>query len=608
MCLRLLALLSLLLLFAMNSCGSAGSISPESQLGDSNPANDSVVDESLDVRFQDWLAQQALLGNTPEGMSDIPPIPLDFGKGSSEGEGEGGDSGSLSVLGSDFILENGASLDGSSAVLHVGDDAGMPAFAMYRFSGLLGTRPLSLNVECLPGSLDDRYYVGVADYTNYTWRWFGPSELPEFPINLGEQDWSFISNLGNMYFVIAVQPGMVATHSQSTLLFGPNEPPSFPGSPTELVASDGEFTEGVALSWNAAHGAEWYRILRRVQAHQGPNGGDGEPGADFGFIGESVEPAYFDETAALGVIYEYKVQARNHSGMSSFSNIDSGYAGEGGGGGEFDLFGAWVEENTAIVLEWGGPEHAVFTVWKAVGEGEFDDIAVTEDHRFVDVHVEHNVVYHYKVSYVGEHGALIFSNTVHLVHQGDPNGGEFELFGFFSEDKTHVVLEWNEKEGHTGYDIYRRTGDGEWHFRAETLDNRYEDDDVVCGVHYYYKVKAYRGELEPQWSNEVHVFCEEGGDEHCDFQLFGHFNEGGTAVLMEWEVKEGHNGYMVQKRIGDGEWFNLDDTSLNHYTDEAVEQGVWYAYRIKAFRGENLEPCLSNVIELFFEGEGGGDI
>ena len=599
-------LLTLLLLLAVGSCG--GSSTLTSDAGINPPANGSDNTDTLDARFQQWLDQQALIGGTPDGLSDLPPLPIDMGdKTSSEGD-DGGGSGNKVVLGKDFMAENGATVEGDSATLFVENEDNGPAYALYKFSGLLNTRPLSLNVECVPAGWNDRYWIGVADYTNYTWRWFGPSMLPEYQINLAELDWNFITNLGNMYFVIVLQGGMTATHSQSTLVYGPNEPPSFPGCPTELVASDGEFFEGVALTWHAAHGAEWYRILRRVHVNQDGNGGDGEGGSEGGewhFIGESVETNFFDHTAEPGVVYDYKVEARNESGHSCFSNIDTGFAAEHNGGGEFDLFGAFVEEGTAVVLEWGGPDVEIFTVWKRIGDGEFQPIVETDDHRYVDHNVEKNVHYAYKVSYTGPDGGVFFSNIVELFYQGGNEEG-FVLGGHFAEENTVVVLEWTTRESHTGYDVFRRLDGQEYQFIGETLDNHFVDPNVETGVHYFYKVKAYRGGMEPEWSNELHLFAEgEGGGHDCDLHLEGHFNEAGTAVFLSWSDHPDHTGYLVQKRIGDGEWFNLGDTDGNAWVDEEVGPGVWYSYRVKAFRGENIEPCVSNVIELFREGEGG---
>ncbi len=97
-------------------------------------------------------------------------------------------------------------------------------------------------------------------------------------------------------------------------------PPPVP--PTGVTASDGTFSNKVAVSWSVVTNATLYRIYRNTQATT--------VGANL--LGTSVTNFYDDETAALGTLYYYWVKASDGTQDSAFSAYDSGYRQTAGGG------------------------------------------------------------------------------------------------------------------------------------------------------------------------------------------------------------------------------------------------------------------------------------
>ena len=84
-----------------------------------------------------------------------------------------------------------------------------------------------------------------------------------------------------------------------------------PPAPTGLNASDGSYSDRVALSWNAASGATSYNIYRNSALLQS------------GVVGTT----YNDFSVARGVIYTYEVESQNLCGPSSSkSTPNTGYA------------------------------------------------------------------------------------------------------------------------------------------------------------------------------------------------------------------------------------------------------------------------------------------
>jgi hypothetical protein len=210
-------------------------------------------------------------GDDTNAWDGLPTVPLEDGE-ADRAASDAQDLGFTGVLGKDYLQMEGGYVDGDSLVLEnypdtePGDPLDNPkylAYGLYQIGGVLGQRPLSLNIECLPGGLGEGYFVGVADYTSANWKWFGPVSLPEFELDLTGVNHQLVTHLGNMYFMIVVPPGNSAVHSRSVLITGPADPTVQPGLPHHLVASDGQFPEKVVLSWIGGNGAGEYQVFRR---------------------------------------------------------------------------------------------------------------------------------------------------------------------------------------------------------------------------------------------------------------------------------------------------------------------------------------------------------
>ncbi|MBN2082074.1 hypothetical protein JW859_07685 [bacterium] len=287
--------------------------------------------QSLDLNADDG----AVLGITQQG-GGLPTIPLDRVASEGNGDPDGGDMPlpvtKVEVLGKDYLLMNNGTVNGDALDLEVPTGDADLAWAIYRISDLGDIKPLSLTVEVLPGEWQDEYYIGVANYSKLTWDWFGPSTLLEYEIQLAETDDRYITNLGNLYFIIVVEPDNLISHVKSTLICGPYTSPVPPGAPYGLEASDGLYEEMIELTWDGGTAAAGFEIWRTTDAYNEPGRDGGNPtDPDNGWmlIGESPDRIYLDGMVAPGVEYWYKVRAFSSGGVSEFSNLDSGFALEG---------------------------------------------------------------------------------------------------------------------------------------------------------------------------------------------------------------------------------------------------------------------------------------
>lgn len=93
------------------------------------------------------------------------------------------------------------------------------------------------------------------------------------------------------------------------------KPVVVPSPPTEISASKGEFTNGVAVSWHPTADAAYYKVARA-----------GKEDGSYVFVSPELTNASWIDTSAKGQLYYYKVAAFNSAGLSGrLSEGDNGY-------------------------------------------------------------------------------------------------------------------------------------------------------------------------------------------------------------------------------------------------------------------------------------------
>ncbi len=95
----------------------------------------------------------------------------------------------------------------------------------------------------------------------------------------------------------------------------PPPPPAAPDAPTNVQASDGAYTDKVAVTWNASADATGYEVWRNTSNNSG----------SASLLDSSAGTSYDDLTAVVGTTYYYWVKASNTNGTSGFSAPDTGF-------------------------------------------------------------------------------------------------------------------------------------------------------------------------------------------------------------------------------------------------------------------------------------------
>lgn len=563
-CNRLLALLAMVsILFAFSCAGS-------SQAPAGNPGGDS---------------------NAMQGLQGLPAIPQDIGpaeRAVSAGEG------SVSVLGKDYLDQFNGSVDGNALHLDApaGDGEGHFAYGLYKIGGLAGKQAQSLFVECAP-ALEDRYFVGVADYTEGSWDWFGPCTLPEFEINLSESGHRFVTELGNFYFLVLCHDGSSATHFQSTLFYA-EDAGSAPGRPTELVASDGTYPASVHVEWHAGAGAAHYEVWRRTDGTEG----------DFALIGTTESTSYDDSAVDALVHYIYKARSVNEFGSSDFSNQDAGWASGEGGGSDWCPFGLMATDGLyadKVRLEWnaGAGDGVWFHVFRHGPNTEtWDNLGEVLVNNFNDTTAEPGVTYSYKVVKSAANHDDCASN-IDTGFRSMDGGCNFSCWATDGSFTDKVVVEWDSVGQGVWYDVLRRVdGGGDFAIIGdETQLNRFEDHTAEPGVVYIYKVRAYLGEAGTCDSSTDSGYAGSGGngDGWCPLNFMATDGSYTDKVRMEWNPGNGDAYHFdVYRRLSGSEtWDLLGTTAEASYNDLTASPGLTYFYKVVK-SSETHAPCESN--------------
>ncbi|MCB1218271.1 hypothetical protein KDL44_12830 [bacterium] len=202
----------LVLALVLAACGGGGGLTAEPAASLDNTSN----------------TGQPALSSTGELLplgSPLPALPQD--SGTADAAGSRSTSAAKTYNGSDFLIAAGGTVDGTSLLLQSSADD--PAWAMYKSGGLQGEKVLSFALETRPGDLETTYYVALGSFSDNRWHWVVETTLPEVNVDFSDSDQQWISQLGNLYWVVLVDGGKQLHVDQATITTGNGNPGGGPG-------------------------------------------------------------------------------------------------------------------------------------------------------------------------------------------------------------------------------------------------------------------------------------------------------------------------------------------------------------------------------------------
>ncbi len=245
-----------------------------------------------------------------------------------------------------------------------------------------------------------------------------------------------------------------------------------------------------------------------------------------------------------------------------------------------------------------------FTCIKGIADGS------TLSHT--NKNVTHNVRYYYKVrAYKTVNGTKVysdFSTVKNILVRVE----KAKIEKISRVDYNSLEIKWESVKGATGYRVYRsKTKNGEYLSVATLAGNGtelYQDDGLVCGRTYYYKVRAYRkidgvkyfGDYSNAKSNYT---CPEKVKltDGCTYEA--------TKAVLKWEKSSGADGYEIYRsNTKNGTYKKIKTISNKNtltFTNTKLTKSKDYYYKVRAYRKVDGKTVYGSFSGKFRKEKGG---
>lgn len=394
--------------------------------------------------------------NGTVGISDITPIALHYGESVSTED----------LLGTS--IQNVIDTSNSN-VIDVADVTAIAANFSNNCSGYqiqMGTSASSTFTPVRIVSLDD----GV-----------GPGRL-NFSVTMNPANYRYVRVAP---FDSEGEVGIPSGHRLFSQNIGP------PNTPSNLLATDGSFTDKIRITWNGGASVEYYNVYRA----------DSETG-EFVFIARSAADTYDDVSLPDTAIYWYKVTAHNSFGDSEYSGADSGYMGEKPvpPSAPTNLAASDGLFTDKIEVSWTNSGADSYLVYRSSTEtGTYAIIGEVATSPFEDTSIAGTDTYWYKAKGRNiDSGESGFSNADNGYKLLPPPTNLRASDGLFAD---RIQIGWVGSQGARGYKFYKaETVGGNYQFIGESLSpiyNDYVNHSAVC----WYKARAYDENGTSDFSN-----------------------------------------------------------------------------------------------------------
>lgn len=359
---------------------------------------------------------------------------------------------------------------------------------------------------------------------------------------------------------------------------------SIPPTPINLIASNNEYLDKVALTWNAITGSTFYNVYR-----------------DFEFlikisptVNTDLVVEYDDTTAVPGKVYNYSVSANNNSGESNQSNIDTGSRKING----VQNLSASQTLPTTINVSWDSNPNAVnYKVYRGVTSSfqNMSLIAITSSNFYIDSsNLDYGTTYFYIIVPVSEDGDGQESSHVSgFLFLEKPDCPNFTVTGGTHTNK--IVLTWAAVPTATNYRVYRNDVE-----IKNTTSLNYTDTDIQQGIGYSYKVKSQN--QVGLCATTTDTVAQTGWAKLSQPQsLIATDGEAETFITLTWASVLNATHYNIYRRLAaiGTQFTKIDSVQTFSYTDTNTDliYGSTYVYKVRAayyINGIEFESFDSN--------------
>lgn len=374
-----------------------------------------------------------------------------------------------------------------------------------------------------------------------------------------------------------------------------------PTAPTGLSATAVSVSQ-INLGWTDNSNSE-----TGFKIEQKPSGGS------FSQIGiASANATAFSVTGlAQGTQYTFRVRATNGGGDSAYSNESSATTQSpppslpaapmnltANGNYPYEVHLGWTDNSN---------DELNFNLERKLGStGTYAVVfqAPANWNSCSDVNVEAGTQYYYRIAASNAAGLSTYSNEVAFLTVGvkPPSPSAPTGLSAVSYFPNTVHLGWIDNAANdTGYKLERKTGaNGSWALVQQTPANwtSCQDDTVLGGTLYYYRIRATSPSGDSLYSSEFAITTPAGGNfPPATPSSLTAVSLSGTQLQLTWvDNSTNEMGFKLDRKVGaEGAFAQIATLGVNttSYQDNGLTTNQTYFYRLRA-TGAALDSVYSN--------------
>jgi hypothetical protein len=409
-------------------------------------------------------------------------------------------------------------------------------------------------------------------------------------------DWTAVPGTTYYYWIQATNGSIFSVWNGPDLGRAGDPPPTPepdpPPAPTNVVATDGLFSDRIQVTWNVVESATDYEVWKIDPVAGGSS-----------VLVATLPGTLFDDFAvSTGQPYGYQVRAIASSGTSDLSLRDDGYLEMPETLGDATQIAATDETyDDRIQLTWNTMSSATGywiardTVWHCAACGG-PTIAIVAGPPFDDFDVDPLVEYYYWVRPTDGTSLGPWNGPDIGVRWGPPTPElnaptQIDATAQLSENRIQVT--WNAVSGATSYEIARAT---EWNCAVcggpiigSATESPFYDYTAEVGQNYYYWVRATDGSTVSDWNGpDIGAFPYSPPGEPT--QITASDGTHSDRVTITWSPASNAAFYEVSRSPGPalaecGGGDMLGSTTTEQFEDSSVSPGATYYYWVRSGDG-----------------------
>lgn len=195
------------------------------------------------------------------------------------------------------------------------------------------------------------------------------------------------------------------------------------------------------------------------------------------------------------------------------------------------------------------------------------------------------VNYQYKVTSYSGNGESGFSNTILATHLTTPTG-----LGAAAVSQVRINMTWTDTNlSESGYKVERSpNGSTGWVQIGTTAANAttYSDDTLVCATPYYYRIRAYAGSLNSEYSNNANATTSPCTTPPAP--TIASCNASAHVVTVAWNNVDGETSFDVEYKLNSASTWTSAGSTGKDVLKKAVAglvKNTPYNARVRAVNG-----------------------